>query len=211
MFSNYYESADMFDEDNEIWEDEEREDNEIWEDDEREDNEIWEDDERENLGLDFDDEQLSDYGWKQDLRQDLLQDGYKDRERAGGATSWCWNTGLNQKKLRTQTPLQRFCLRIDAVSRNIMFTCGDKYLQEPDIEKLLRQSQEIPRAKFKNSTGFVLGYIATQGGLHNLTPEKLENVWNCYKSTANDDKKDTTIKKADIIRYARFWLTLDIK
>ena len=159
---------------------------------------------------DYGDEVYSDNGadsedeWNKDLGGLDMQSEYKDRERAGGIIG-CWLTGVDGQPLKTQTPLGRFCLRVDAVSRNINSTCMGFSLPDDQIEILLEKGQELDRVEFKNPTAFVLGYLATARGSRKIAKSLLDNVWTCYKSIGSINK-DLSIRKPDIIRYARLWV-----
>ncbi len=146
----------------------------------------------------------SDEEWKQDLGDPDLSSEFKDRERVGGI-SGCWLTGIDGKPLKTQTPLGRFCLKVDAVSRNINSSCFGFNISDREIQKLLDKSQELERVEFKNPTAFVLGYLATDSGNREITPTSLKSVWICYQRLGGIHK-DLSIKKPDIIRYARLWI-----
>lgn len=150
------------------------------------------------------DDEDSDDQWESELRPDF-RDQYKDTERAGGQVIGCWEMGIDGQPLKTQTPLGRFCLKVDAVSRNINSTCKGFSISDEQIQKLLNKSQELHRVEFKNPTAFVLGYLATSRGNRAIDKTSLNNVWICYESTSEYDR-DSSIKKPDIIRYARLWV-----
>ena len=159
---------------------------------------------------DYGDDPYSDDGgedsgdeWEGDLEGPDLRAEFKDRERAGGILG-CWVTGVDGQPLKTQTPLGRFCLKVDAVSRNINSTCRFS-LPDEQIQTLLDKSQELHRVEFKNPTAFVLGYLATGKGTIGITKTSLSNVWKCYEST-DGINKDLSIREPDIIRYARLWV-----
>ena len=141
--------------------------------------------------------------WGQDLQN--FQIGFKDRERLGGGIIGCWVEGIDGRPLKTQTPEGRFCLRVNAVSRNINDSCGGKLLSEADIQILLDKSPGAHRVRYKNPTAFVLGYIATGRGTRVITKDSLNVTWVCYEKTAGGIDRDESIKKPDIIRYARLW------
>ena len=148
-----------------------------------------------------DDDAYSEDGWNDDLK-DPHKPSYNDRERAGGIIG-CWMTGQDGQPLKTQTPLGRFCLRVDAISRNIDSSCNGFVIPHNQIQTLLERSQSLHRVQFKNATAFVLGYLATAKGNKVITKTALNNVWACYESIAGI--KDSSITKPDIIRYARLW------
>lgn len=157
------------------------------------------DGEREIAGYDspIDDEQVSDYDdYGRENQYYEQEDQYRDRERAGGEYTGCWETG------KIQTPLGRFCIKVYAISRNIESECA--LINQPDIEMLQTFSQKVPMVRYKNPTAFVLGYIATKRGSIKIDPKSLEEAYICYKKTVSVDK-DESIKKSDIIRYSRLW------
>ena len=145
----------------------------------------------------------SDDEWKQDLGGVDIQSEFKDRERAGG-TIGCWLTGIDGRPLKTQDPRGRFCLKVDAICRNISSNCTSMgmSISEDEIQFLLNKSQNLNRIQFLNPTAFVLGYLATNGGKKKITKTSLNNVFTCYIDIVANDN---SIKKPDIIRYARLW------
>ena len=166
-------------------------------------------DEKRDYGDDYGDDYEDDYG--DYSGDDIEYDGdsgeewtteFKDRERTGGSIG-CWATDNKGVPLKTQSPLGRFCLKVDAVSRNISSECNFP-ISQGEIQKLLEKSQELHRVEFKNPTAFVLGYLATLGGTKVIKKSALDSVWGCYKKLQNVNT-DFTIKKPDIIRYARLW------
>ena len=136
---------------------------------------------------------------------DQWRDEFRDRDRAGGQVIGCWAMGIDGQALKTQTPLGRFCLRVDAVSRNINESCAGFSIPDEEIQVLLNRSQNLPRVEFKNPTAFVLGYLATRKGTIGITKTSLKNVWGCYGSVGGINK-DSSIREPDIIRYARLWV-----
>jgi hypothetical protein len=163
----------------------------------------------------YDSEQEFDYGeepygsdqgdseddWRTDIGN--FQTEYIDRERAG-ATIGCWLTGSDGKPLKIQDAKGKFCLKVDAVSRNIDSSCDYISISEDQIQELLNKSQELERIEFLNSTAFVLGFLVTNGGRRSITKTYLNNIWKCYDSLMTKDK---SVKKPDIIRYARLWMS----
>ena len=137
--------------------------------------------------------------WFQDLREE-----FEAKERVGG-TIGCWSIGKDGRPLKVQTPLGRFCLHVDAVARHLKGKWQG--MKESDIQTLLEVSQRLPRVGYKNATAFVLGYIASHGGQRQITKLSLEKAFRYYKLMSTE-KKDLSIKKPDIIRYARLWVDL---
>ena len=165
---------------------------------------VYDEDEDEPHDIDYGEEDEEDeFAHEQEV---VLQDEFRDRERLGAGVIGCWVTGVDNKPLKTQTPLGKFCLKVDAISNNIRDQCQAIFdLTNGDIQKLFLKSEELPRVEYKNATAFVLGYLATQGGTIPITKKSLASTWECYMRT-DSINKDESIKKPDIIRYARLWV-----
>jgi hypothetical protein len=129
---------------------------------------------------------------------------------------------MDGRRLKTQTPLGRFCVSVDAIVRGMKDSCN---MSEGDIEILLEKSQRLNRVQYKNPTAFVLGFLATRGGTTSVNKESLKTAWRCYcericnsnknscyascvKSSIGfkDDESEKPVQKPDIIRYARLWV-----
>ena len=82
--------------------------------------------------------------WTEDLKVIV---GYDDLQRTGqeGYTG-CWEITKEGKAAKIQTPLGRFCLRVDAVSRSIISDCD--LLSQADIVKLLQYSEQLTSRRF---------------------------------------------------------------
>jgi len=160
----------------------------------------------------------SDGDWENDIGQNQdLQHNYNVREQVGNDNTGCWDTDKDGKALQIQSPLGKFCLKVDAVSRNIMSEC--KFMKnsskniiigQEDINTLLNASQSVPRVRYKNPTAFVLGYLTVKMGTNKIDKNTLLNVYECYKKTSSVHK-DESVKEADVIRYARLWNTINNK
>ena len=94
---------------------------------------------------------------------------------------------------------------MDAVARRLKTEWAG--MTESDIQTLLEVSQRLPRVGYKNATAFVLGYIASRGGRQEITKLSLNKAFKYYQLMSTE-KTDLSIKKPDIIRYARLWVDL---
>jgi hypothetical protein len=103
-------------------------------------------------------------------------------------------------EIRTRDPLVLFRRQVRAISLTIKEKF-DNALSQQDINKMLTKAEKLPHVYFKNSTAYVLGYIASRGG------EKidLKGVDYVFKNIL---PLFDNIKKPDVIRYAKYWLTL---
>ena len=131
-----------------------------------------------------------------------VQVGFKDLERLGGGVVVPWATDAEGNPLKTQTPFGRFTLKVDAIARNIDSECTTIGLSNNDIQTLLDTSEKLKHVEHKNPSGYILGYLATQGGRKQISRDSLKSVWTCYQKLR---RKDDTVKEPDIIRYSTLW------
>lgn len=131
-----------------------------------------------------------------------VQIGFKDLERLGGGVVVPWATDAEGNPLKTQTPFGRFTLKVDAIARNIDSECTTIGLSNNDIQTLLDTSEKLKHVEHKNPSGYILGYLATQGGRKQISRDSLKSVWTCYQKLR---RKDGTVKEPDIIRYSTLW------
>lgn len=131
------------------------------------------------------------------------QIGFKDLERLGGGVVVPWATDAEGNPLKTQTPFGRFTLKVDAISRNINSECTTIGLSNNDIQTLLDTSEKLKHVEHKNPSGYILGYLATQGGRKQISRDSLKSVWTCCYQKLR--RKDDTVKEPDIIRYSTLW------
>ena len=134
-----------------------------------------------------------------------VQIGFKDLERLGGGVVVPWATDAEGNPLKTQTPFGRFTLKVDAIARNIDSECTTIGLSNNDIQTLLDTSEKLKHVEHKNPSGYILGYLATQGGRKQISRDSLKSVWTCYQKLR---RKDDTVKEPDIIRYSTLWREL---
>ena len=169
------------------------------------------DDYGDDPGDDYGDDPGGDYGDDpgDDPRPDeiVYEHNFNVIEQIGDDYTGCWEIGKGGEKLPIQTPLGRFCIKVDAIARNIESECKNQ-LGKADIKILLDFSQELPRVRYKNPTAFVLGYLATKRGTSKINKISLNSAYDCYQKTSSVSK-DESVKKADIIRYARLWKTIN--
>jgi len=100
---------------------------------------------------------------------------------------------------RTRDPLVLFRLQVRAISLSIMDHQSDA-LSQKDMNTMILKAEKIPHIYFKNATAYVLGYIASQGG-EKITEKKVAYVFKNILPLFD-------IKKPDVIRYTRYWLSL---
>jgi hypothetical protein len=97
-------------------------------------------------------------------------------------------------------PEDRFLINVDSLCRR-MTSENIWKLTEPDITYILEKTTQIVGLKYKNYVGYVLGYIATQGG----RSMKKENIMNVIEKILPRLEDEGGVKAPDVIRYSRFW------
>jgi hypothetical protein len=113
------------------------------------------------------------------------------------------NLGELQKKINKmiQNPVDRFAIYVDAISRSL--TSREIInLTQDDIINMLLPIKNIKNIEHKNPTAYILGYVATEGGI-SLNKKNIQKVFKILSSL-----EDYSIKEPDVIRYSRFWMTL---
>ena len=97
-------------------------------------------------------------------------------------------------------PEDRFLINVDSLSRR-MTSENIWKMTETDITYMLEKTSQIVGLKYKNYVGYVLGYIATQGG----RSMKNENIMNVINKILPRLEDEGGVKAPDVIRYSRFW------
>ena len=106
------------------------------------------------------------------------------------------HTGIDIEHIKD--PFERFTVQVDAISRNLIHSGIN--ISDKDIENMIDKINSISSIEYKNPTGFVLGYIASQNG-NVLEKKRLEYVFKAVLPYISDE----SINKSDIVRYARYW------
>jgi len=98
------------------------------------------------------------------------------------------------------TPEDRFLINADALCRRLN---GDSVvkLTELDITNILESTTRAVGIEYKNYAGYVLGYIASQGGKTLKVPQ----VQHVIKDILPYVAEEGGLAPADVVRYARFW------
>jgi hypothetical protein len=111
----------------------------------------------------------------------------------------------------THDPLERFKIYIGAISYSM--TENNIYdISVDDRNYMCRVASSLNNSKYLNPTAYILGFIATNGGRpsvnkkREINKKKITQIFN-FLNLLNDD----SVKPADVIRYSRFWLTLDFE
>jgi hypothetical protein len=98
------------------------------------------------------------------------------------------------------SPEDRFLINTDAMCRRLNAENIVK-ISESDITNMLEKTQQIVGLKYKNHVGYILGYIASQGG-KSLNVDQVKFV---VKNILPHVEEDSGISPPDVVRYARYW------
>jgi hypothetical protein len=109
--------------------------------------------------------------------------------------------GMQKKLGQTVSPEDRFMIYVDAISRRFNAD-GIATISESDINKMLEKTVYITGIKYKNPIGYILGYLASQGGT-SMQHARVMTVINRVLPRIGEDG----ITAPDVIRYARYWMT----
>ncbi len=106
---------------------------------------------------------------------------------------------MDEKLTRSASPEDRFMVFVNAIS-------ADLKLDQRDIRKMLSVVEEhrINHIAYRNPAVFVLGFIATNGGSNLISKRNVERVFGML-----DKFKTSEITRPDVVRYMRFWMTLN--
>lgn len=105
---------------------------------------------------------------------------------------------LGEKDLSYKDPSERFYIFVDAIARQLK-SQNIIYLSENNIQYLLKKIDNVPNIKYKNPTGYVLGYYVID---EKTIDKKKFNLLKPHLSHLNYPMKQT-----DVLRYANLWLT----
>jgi hypothetical protein len=172
--------------------------------DDYEGEEVYGGEEDDNLSFD-------EYGGEEEDREDEYGDGgFVSRVGYGDVTDGIVVDLKDAKGLslfmrdgdrKIVNPTERFRAQVDAIARNIH---GEGWLifEDDDINCMMNMIKNIDDPKYLNPTGFILGYYISVNGT-DINIQKINKVFKIL-----DNIKAGSVKEADAIRYARYWIKL---
>jgi hypothetical protein len=98
------------------------------------------------------------------------------------------------------SPEDRFLINTDAMCRRLNSENIVK-ISQTDINNMLEKTVDIVGLRYKNYVGYILGYIASQGG-KSMNAEQIKYV---IKTILPQIGEEGGIAPADVVRYARYW------
>lgn len=123
-----------------------------------------------------------------------------DRVGAGGGL-----TGIgpqNRFERSMMEPLDRFRLHVDAIARSLN-NWEDVDISEQSIQLMVETASKLNAVGHKNATAYVLGFLATGGGVK-LQKKYYDHVITNVLPHADEG----SVLPQDVIRYARLWQQL---
>jgi hypothetical protein len=150
--------------------------------------------------MDYDNEEFAEefYEDNDEYEHDDQEQRYEDEmgawDRVGGGIS------VQDDKRRYENPIDQFKVLIDAIARSLE---GAGLLNAVSkIDNLLKPINDIKRIDHINPTAYILGYFASRGGT-SITQQSMNDMFAIIPNL------EVKIDKADVVRYARFWLSLN--
>lgn len=107
---------------------------------------------------------------------------------------------IGKKGREAISPEDRFLINTDAMCRRLNSENVIK-ITEADITNMLESTVKVVGLKYKNYIGYILGYLASQGG----TTLNVVQVGYVIKNVLPHVADEGGITPADVVRYARFW------
>jgi hypothetical protein len=129
--------------------------------------------------------------------------GVSDRVNFTG-TGLIGNAPTSRVEQSTQDPLERFCRKVNAISRDLNNWKELETIDENSINTMLTKATNLDSVEYKNPTAYVLGFLATGGG-NVLSKEKFAYV---IKKVLPHVDSDAAVLPPDVIRYATLWQKL---
>ena len=108
----------------------------------------------------------------------------------------------NKKYKKFQDPIERFKSNINAISIDLINYYPD--IHNNDINFMINTVSRLNKPEYKNASAYVLGYLAIKNSGNKLNKTIIFKIFDkCLPYI-----QDKSVKKADIIRYARLWLSI---
>jgi hypothetical protein len=108
---------------------------------------------------------------------------------------------LQKLSKTTADPKEKFAIYVNAISRSLDSN-NNVNVKEDDIIAMIENIRRLKRVEFINPTGYIVGYLATNGG-KNMDYDNIQHVIEDvlpYTQTG-------FLQPPDVIRYARLWMS----
>lgn len=110
-----------------------------------------------------------------------------------------------QKRINkmVQDPTDRFIIYTDAIVRRLISSDAIRLSEDNIVDMLKKAKNNVKNVGYKNPTAYILGYIASEGGMR-MTKQNVNNVLKNILPQVGDE----SVSEQDVIRYARLWMSL---
>ena len=99
------------------------------------------------------------------------------------------------------TPQEKLSEAVNAIAWNYK-SDGVFSFSERDIDELLGKIHLLDNPKVTNPIGYILGYVATNGG------KNMNNIESVMSKIKKGMIRDANVQPPDVIRYAKLWIRL---
>ncbi len=109
---------------------------------------------------------------------------------------------------RQKDPEEYFTTNINMVSKELN-NLNVLNISSYDIENMIGLIPKIKKIEFINPTGYILGYMASNGGGREINKRNLDIIFKKILpqlKNLNNEIIDVSITKPDVIRYSRYWM-----
>jgi len=107
---------------------------------------------------------------------------------------------LDKKNKLKKTPLERFYESVNAICLQLL---EKNKLSQGEVTFILESIIKLDKPEYKNASGYILGYIVSEGGNKINKNKLLEAI-----DLTTDFLEDKSLQAPDIIRYSRLWINL---
>jgi hypothetical protein len=112
---------------------------------------------------------------------------------------------------RAKSDAERLAIDIVVVARDLDSQSGVS-VSEDELVAVLTPIRQVQHPEAKNATAYLLGYFASGGG-REITKEGLKKaeklLLKTEKGTPTADDSLPAVTMTDVVRYARYWLSLE--
>ena len=181
---------DIFDED--AFDDENLGNEDMWEDEE------WGQDENEDEMVEKEDGEFIE---KNDFDyENIFGNEYNVFDRT--STYVDYDVGGDKNAKKTQDPVERLKININAISIDLKNHYDN--ITFDDSGFMIENISKLNKPEYKNASAYVLGYLVIKGSGGKLIKKNINIVFDKCLAYI----QDSSVKKPDVIRYARLWLNL---
>lgn len=148
-------------------------------------------------------DQNFDYDDDDEMKDEELRPEVNAFERVGRPGDFLGTTDI-----LTQNVTDKFKIQVNQIFVDLRENKNIRKIYNEDLKELLNKVEKIKELgyniSFINPSGYILGYIASNGG-KNLNNQNVDYVFNNILSLVE------SVTQEDVIRYARFYINISKK